>query len=261
MLRIKPFILSIVFVFILFSNSFAHHYWIDSSTFFPKENSVLKSSFTASHTFFANDEIPDITKFKMCLVNPLGKILPLAYSMAAKDAAWADVAIAGKGSYTICAISTSPSYWSQTRTSWEAGRKNEVKGALKCGKYVKSMKTFLRCGQSSNSYDNVLGFEIEIIPQKDPTTLNASESLPVLVLFRGEPVADAYVGAIYDGFTFKKDSPSLPIETKTNAQGIATVKLPQKGKWVVFGKYEKETKTNPLADNENYRAYMMFEIK
>ncbi|SDU05370.1 DUF4198 domain-containing protein [Desulfobacula phenolica] len=259
--KIRTLILCITLTAISFSNAFAHHYWISPETFSPKENTTVKTAFTAAHTFFTNEEIPDVTKFEMFVVNPMGRVFPLAYSRATPEAALADVAISGQGSYIVCAVSTSPGYWSQTKEDWQPGKKNEVPGAIKGWKYVKSIKTFLKCKKSSDSYDDHLGFEIEIIPQKDPSTLKSSDSLPVLVVFRGKPIENTQVSAIYEGFSYNKNKSKSPVETKTNSKGMAIIKLNKPGKWLIFAKHEEYTPKSPLADNENYRAYMMFEVK
>lgn len=243
-----------------FSIALAHDYWIIPETFTPKENTTVKTDFTSAHTFFASEELPDITKFQLLQVNPDGRAFPLAYSRVAPEAAKAEMIISGPGTYIACAVSTIPSYWTQTRDKWYPAKKNEIEGAVKGSKSVKSVKTFLTSGKPSNTFGHVLGFEIEMIPQKDPATLKASEPLPVQVLFRGKPAEAASVSAIFEGFVFE-DKSKPPFAGKTDPKGIINVELSKTGKWLVIARHQIQTPENPLADTENYVAYMMFEIK
>lgn len=260
MRKICLIIITLAFLGLMLQTSWAHDYWIMPETFQPKQNSIVEVSFTSSHKYFENDEIPDITKFRLLLITPHGQEIPLSYSRVDHKAAWAAVPISGEGTYLICAVTTVPNYFTKTTDGWKPGRKSEFQNAVQSGRYVKSVKTFLTVDKPSNSYKKPLGHPIEIVPRENPSNLKAGQTLSVLVMYQGKPARDVPVFGIYEGYK-PKDHSDQPVKTKTDGNGIAQIKLNHPGKWVIYAKYEFKTPDNPDADYENYRPYMMFEIK
>jgi len=244
----------------MFSSVWAHDYWIMPETFQPKQNSVVEVSFTSAHKYFENEEIPDITKFRLLLITPLGQEIPLAYSRVEPKAALAKIPICGQGTYIIGATSTRPEYWCKTTNGWEPGKRAEYVNVVNAGKYVKSVKTFISVGQGSESFKKTLGHTIEIVPQVNPSMLKPGQQLTVSVLFKGRPVGGIPVFGIYEGFKSKEHS-DRPIQTQTDANGTASVKVDRPGKWVVFAKYELDKPGEEGVDYANYRPYIMFEVQ
>ena len=244
---------------LMLQTSWAHDYWIMPETFQPRQNSIVEVSFTSSHKYFENDEIPDITKFRLQLITPQGQEIPLSYSRVDHKAAWAMVPISGEGTYLICAVTTVPTYFSKTTDGWKPGRKSELQNVVKSGRYVKSVKTFLTVDKPSSSYKKPCGHLIEIVPQENPSNLKAGQTLSVLVMYQGKPIKDVPVFGVFDGYK-PKDHSDQPVKTKTDMNGIAKIKLNRPGKWIVYAKHEIDTPHNPDADYENYRPYMMFEV-
>jgi uncharacterized GH25 family protein len=260
MIRLRWILIFIVFLGFPVSTTSAHDYWIMPETFHPGRDSILTAAFTASHNYFVSEEVPDITKFRVLVVTPQGQEMPLAFSRVESQAAWFQVPISGEGTYTISAVTTVPDYYSKTTDGWKPGRKSELENVVSSGKYIKSIKTLITVGTASDSYKNALGHAIEMVPQENPSVLKVGQELPVLVMYQGKPAKDVPVFGIYQGYK-PKDHSDQPVKTKTNANGIARIKVDRSGPWVVFAKYEFDTPGNPHTDYENYRPYMMFEVK
>lgn len=74
-----------------------------------------------------------------------------------------------------------------------------------------------------------LGHALEIVPEKDPATLQSGEALSVRVLFRGQPLADVQVAAVYAGA--KMQGHEFPVVTRTDKDGRAVLKLDRPGLW------------------------------
>ena len=146
------------------------------------------------------------------------------------------------------------------RKGWVPEPKRRAKNVVQGAKYVKSVKTFFRVGRASDSYKMIFGYRIEIVPQKDPTTLKPGQSFPVVVLYNGKPVKDVIVFGVNEGYR-PAEKGTYPVETKTDGNGIAYVRLTKAGKWLIGAEYQFDTAGNRDADYENYRAYMMFEIE
>ncbi|GAB6162062.1 DUF4198 domain-containing protein [Desulfothermus naphthae] len=248
-----------LFIFCIMSSAvLAHDYWIVPDTFYPHKNSLVKMAFSCGHSYFGTVETPDITKYRLNLITPDGQRIPLAYSRVEPKAAWSIVPVFGEGTYIIGTESIMPTYWSKTTEGWVSGPKSRKKNVVEGGKYFKSVKTFLRVGKASDSYKMILGYRIEIVPQKDPTSLKSGQSIPLLVLYKAKPIKDVSVFGIYEGY---RPAKKYPVETKTDRNGIANIKLTKPGQWLIGAKYQFDTPGNPDADYENYRAYIMFEIK
>jgi len=91
---------------------------------------------------------------------------------------------------------------------------------------LKFAKALLPSAADEGLYMRRVGHLLELVPQRNPATLKAGELLPVLVLFKGQPLAGAgiEVGNLFDAV------PEDQIRRyTTDAQGIAQVTLRDKG--------------------------------
>jgi len=98
--------------------------------------------------------------------------------------------------------------------------------------YVKNATTFVRVGApvSDTSWSVPLGLALEIVPRRNPTALSAGETLPVLVLRQGAPVAGFQLGARREGAP-----ESSTVFVSTDASGQSAIPLPRGGRWLIFG--------------------------
>ena len=97
--------------------------------------------------------------------------------------------------------------------------------------YVKQAKTFVRVGEppaSDRAWAEPLGFVLEIVPERDPTTLHAGDELPVRVLRGGAPFAGFVVAYVSAGETREHVA-------VTDAAGRASAMLDARGAWLVHG--------------------------
>jgi uncharacterized GH25 family protein len=94
--------------------------------------------------------------------------------------------------------------------------------------YRKHAKSFVRVGAGAGdrSWAEAVGLDFEIVPEADPTALQAGETLPVRLLYRGEPLKDF-------GFGFVADGSSTSNLTKTDADGRARVSFDRSGRWLL----------------------------
>jgi uncharacterized GH25 family protein len=73
-----------------------------------------------------------------------------------------------------------------------------------------------------------LGLALEIVPERDPTTLRVGDALPVRVLRGGQPLAGFALGYVSSGETREHVA-------VTDAEGRATAMLDVRGTWLVHG--------------------------
>jgi len=96
--------------------------------------------------------------------------------------------------------------------------------------YTKHQKTFARVGDPASdlSWAVPVGTFLEIVPEKDPTTLKAGDDFPVRVLKDGNPFAGFSLNAVNAG------QPKGETR-KTDADGRVTFRLDAAGRWLLRG--------------------------
>lgn len=105
--------------------------------------------------------------------------------------------------------------------------------------YTKHAKTFVRVGQpkTDRSWSQPVGMVLEVVPEKDPTSLRAGDDFPVRVLKNGAPLADFSLGIVREGSTHRTFK-------KTDAAGRTVFKMTRSGHWLVRGtELRRSTKT------------------
>jgi hypothetical protein len=124
-------------------------------------------------------------------------------------------------------------------------------------RYSKHVKAIFQVGERrTESYAAVLGYPAEIVPLTNPYLLHPGSELGVRCLVDGKPVANQVVlwgGESANGAIAQR-------ATRTDGQGVASVRLDQPGKW-----YVKFVNMVPLAepdfDYESKWATLTFEIR
>lgn len=121
---------------------------------------------------------------------------------------------------------------------------------------------FLRCckafitskDQSLEGFDRILGFKLEMIPQKNPLALKADEELPLQLLFMGKPVQNVLVAAI------EKENPSERIARRTDSSGMVRLRITKKGHWLIKAVHMTEvTEKDQFADWQSFWASLVFD--
>lgn len=97
--------------------------------------------------------------------------------------------------------------------------------------YVKHAKTFVRVGEPAagdRAWVEPLGLALEIVPERDPTALQAGEEFPVRVTKNGAPFAGFMLAFVSAGETREH-------VVVTDAEGRASAPLDARGAWLVHG--------------------------
>ncbi|MEM9380399.1 MAG: DUF4198 domain-containing protein [Planctomycetota bacterium] len=130
-------------------------------------------------------------------------------------------------------------------------------------RYSKHVKTILRVGgEASGAFDAVLGYPVEIVPLRDPLSLELGEELPVRVLRDREPLANQLVYASHERF-HGHDEEGAHIEAfrgRTDATGLTTVPLDASGRWYVRLIHMTEAPEDDV-DYESLWATLTFEVQ
>jgi len=124
-------------------------------------------------------------------------------------------------------------------------------------RYSKHVRAVFQVGNTlSEDYQKPLGYPVEIIPQQNPYALSVGQSLTVLCTLEGRPLPNQFVIAGWEALPGKTQS----MNTRTDANGLAIIKLRGAGKW-----YVKLIHMTPLSDPKlNYEskwATLTFEVR
>lgn len=138
-----------------------------------------------------------------------------------------------------------------------ARRKNNELGKDVRERYSKHVRAVFQVGDRlSEDYKKPLNFPVELIPQQNPYSLRAGQTIAVRCLLEGKPIAHQFVMAGWES----RDGKLHTLDTRANAKGIARIKLRGAGKWFI-----KFIHMTPLSEpNLNYEskwASLTFEIR
>jgi len=105
-------------------------------------------------------------------------------------------------------------------------------------------------GHSAKVLETPLGFTLELIPRRNPYTTG---ELPLTLLFRGKPLANALVIAL------SKDDPDKAVRVRTDARGRATVHIAHPGFWLIKAVHMEPAPLGTGSMWESWWASMTFE--
>jgi uncharacterized GH25 family protein len=123
--------------------------------------------------------------------------------------------------------------------------------------YSRCAKSLIRIGtlESGEGFDTLLGYTLELVPEKNPYAIEPGDRLPVRLLYESEPLAGALVIA------FTSDRPDEKLEARTNAEGRVEFELPHSGIWLVKAVHMIPAPSNDRrADWESFWASLTFRL-
>lgn len=138
--------------------------------------------------------------------------------------------------------------------NWRIGHGEAKKPSRE--RYSKFAKSLLWSGASDNSYKEVIGFPIEIIPEADPYRLHQGDLLPVKVTFRGKPAVGLQMEAASAG-----DRRHTSIIGRTDSEGRIRVPIDAVGQWRLHTLKMERCADAAIADWESFWASLTFEIR
>ena len=109
-------------------------------------------------------------------------------------------------------------------------------------------------GRSDPAVTMPVGLTLELIPEADPYTLVAGETLSVRLLYQGKPLAGALVMAL-DARDAK-----TPQQVRSDRAGRATFRLPRAGAWLIKAVHMIAAPRETGADWESFWASLTFSV-
>lgn len=260
----------LLLVCLAFSAS-AHDLFLKFDTYFLRPSALatvrlLNGSFRASEGAVARDRMRDVS-----LVAPDGNISHPEATMWRDEGTTAVLELrTGEAGTYVVGVSTKPREIALKAKDFNeylahdgipdvlAARR--MNGELRKDvreRYSKHVRAIFQVGNArTNAYKTPLGYVVEIIPQQNPYDLRAGQTLEVLCTLDGRPLANQFVLAGRE----TKNRMSREVSARTDANGIARVKLGGAGKW-----YVKMIHIQPVTNGDvNYEskwATLTFEIR
>lgn len=120
--------------------------------------------------------------------------------------------------------------------------------------YSRSAKSLIKLVADTEEPDAPIGLRLELVALKNPYTLSPGNELPVQLLIEGDPLPNAAIKAV------NKKAPCDAVEAKTNELGIAELRLPSAGEWLITSIHMQEAPADSGADWESLWASMTLEL-
>lgn len=123
--------------------------------------------------------------------------------------------------------------------------------------YSRCAKSLVRVGNESaqGGFDTILGYRLELIPERDPYELAPGDALPVRLVYEDQPLADILIVA------FTAEAPAQQQKLRTDADGRAVIELSEAGTWLIKGVHIIELPdTNEQGDWESFWASLTFNL-
>jgi len=151
--------------------------------------------------------------------------------------------------------------------TYEARKKNNALEKDARELYSKHIKAVVQVGDKrSDGFKARLGYPVEIVPLQNPYSLKEGETLEVLVLSHGTPLANALVYANFAGHQAHaktangEERHEEAVTTRTDANGVAKIKLEKHGQWYIR-LIHMVPGNQKDADYESNWATLTFEIR
>lgn len=221
----------------------AHDLFLKLDSYFLQSNSkavvrVLNGTFQSSEGAVARDRLADLS-----LYGPGITAANTAIGWRAEEKTSVMEFQTGAAGTYLVGLSTKPREIALKATDFNeylkedglpdilaARTKNNELGKDAKERYSKHVRAVFQVGDRlSDDYKRPLNYPVEIIPQQNPYSLKVGQTIPVLCLLEGRPLANQFVIAGWESSSGKLNS----ISARTDANGIARFKLTGSGKWFV----------------------------
>ena len=244
-----------ILFFSLASDGLAHYPWIQLDSFHPEEGEKLELTIGFGHhfpslaSFLEHERIKNITIYNH-QKQKYSMIASTKFNYKSKKGLQ-------EGSYVVASFA--PNFFTETTSGYKQRSKEGLNNVIECEHNNWCMKSIVNVGNSHEDVDIKMGHPIEIIPLKNPSTLDQGDSLPIQVVLKGEPQQKIKIQATYMGFTSDKQEFAQTVQTDEN--GRAEIELTHRGIWLVKA-YSKAAYPNPdICDIKEYIASLTFRLK
>lgn len=152
------------------------------------------------------------------------------------------------------------SYYSRTPEGGRRGSKRDFPAAMSCSFSNNTAKALVGLGHEAAEAGLPVGHVFELVPLVGAGRLVAGSSLPIKVLFHGEPWQGELV-ATYAGYDKAAGESDYPVVLNTDEQGRVMVPLDRAGQWLVRANASEPYPDSTLCDRLNYNATLTLTVR
>jgi len=260
--RVKRLLLA-VSALALASRAAAHDFWIEPSTFHPNAGERVTATLRVGQKL-DGEPVPRIPPLirrfvlkgergEMTVVGPPGGD-PAGYARV-PDASLYWLGYESNAYPVTLDAQKFEHYLKEEGLEQIIGRRAKAKQSTAEGR-----EHFYRCAkallarESDKGFDAPIGFTLELIPRKNPYAMRAGGELPLLLEFRGKPIANVLVVAM------NKNDPGKAVRARTDAKGRVTLRLGRSGFWLIKAVHMEAAPPDSGADWESWWASMTFDL-
>ena len=120
--------------------------------------------------------------------------------------------------------------------------------------FSRCAKSIVVVGSGRTGHDRVLGFPLELVPERSPADVVPGNELTVRLLYDGTPLPDTPVVAM------PGDAPGRRTWARTDSAGRARLAIDRSGVWLVRGIRLATAADRAVADWESLWASLTFEV-
>jgi uncharacterized GH25 family protein len=254
----------------LVASVFAHDLFLKTDSYFLKPNSkftvkVMNGTFLASEGAVTFARLNDVS-----VVSGGNRVHPKETDLTKDETtAFLNLATGAAGTYVV-GLSTKSREIALKAADFneylrEDGLPDTLEERRKTGelekdakeRYAKHVKAIMQVGKKqTDDYKTILGYPVELVPQQNPYKLKKGDTIEILCLKDGKPLAGQVVLAGREDSGKIKPSPEL----RSDGKGIVKLKLDGSGKWYV--KFINMVKLDdPSLNYESKWTTLTFEMK
>ena len=249
----------------------AHNLWLNPSNHFPAVGSTVDIGIGWGHKFpecRVDQEVKEDKIEEIRAVDPEG----LDAGLEKISASLYRLNVAKAGAYLVVA-KIKPGFFTKTTEGRKWGDKTSVANPITCTNYHIEAKTVIIAGGKDKNIGGAAGQPLEVIPLNNFSNLKSGDSLSVRVLFDGKALPNTDVKATYAGFEAKDIAPHepskkgehghkhYPVETVTDNQGQAVVKLDKAGYWMILLSHKPPYPDTAICDEYMYNMAFTFQVR
>ena len=243
----------------------AHDFWIEPSTFRPTTGQIVTVTLRVGQKL-DGDPVPRVPQLidRFVLIGDGAEVPVIGRSGAAPAGI---TRVGDAGAHWIGYQSYPSPSPSTRRSSIPTSATRGSKGFARCGRnggvrrpeprallpLRESAARRRKPAERSAVIDKPLGFTLELVPRKNPYAITAGNDLPLTLLFRGKPLANALVVAM------NRDEPEKAIRVRTDAKGRVSLPITKPGFWLIKAVHMEPAPADAGVEWESWWASITFE--
>ena len=249
-------------VLVVSSVASAHDFWIEPGTFRPQSGEHVAISLRVGEPFDGIEVARRTSRLKRFVLVHHGEAQVTGREGALPAGI---VRPSGKGLQVI-ALESHPSFHRMKPARFAAYLEHEgldsvsarfdAEGTqgLVAERFKRCARSLVHVGDSGEGSDRAVGLPLVLVAEVNPYTLGIGAELPMVLLYRGQPLSDAAVVAT------PASAPDHPVQGRTDGQGRFTLRVESSGAWLVTAIHMIESES-PDADWDSFWASLTFEIQ